>query len=53
MGFRGQCAGQQSSAAHVFERTQTREKELNDAMKQEHARREAAVNNIALARDAK
>ena len=43
----------------VFERNQRRETEINDALKQEHARREAAVKNLyrlralRLARDAK
>ena len=37
---------QRKMAESVFARTQTREKELNDAMQQEHARREAAVNNM-------
>jgi hypothetical protein len=37
---------QREFAETVFERTQRREKELNDALKQEHARREAAVKNM-------
>ncbi len=43
----------------VFERNERREAEINNAMKQEHARREAAVKNmyrlraLRLARDAK
>lgn len=46
-------------AESLFERTQRREAELNEALKQEHARREAAVKNmyrlreLRLARDAK
>jgi hypothetical protein len=46
-------------AETLFERTQRRETEINDALKQEHARREAAVKNmhrlraLRLARDAK
>jgi hypothetical protein len=46
-------------AETLFERTQRREAELNEALKQEHARREAAVKNmyrlreLRLARDAK
>jgi len=46
-------------AENLFERTQRREAELNEALKQEHARREAAVKNmhrlreLRLARDAK
>jgi hypothetical protein len=30
----------------VFERSQRREKEVNDALKQEYARREAAIKNM-------
>ena len=30
----------------VFERNQRRETEINDALKQEHARREAAIKNM-------
>jgi hypothetical protein len=43
----------------IFERNQRREKEINAAVKQEYARREAAVKNmyrlraLRLARDAK
>jgi hypothetical protein len=33
-------------AETVFERNERREAEINDAMKQEHARREAAVKNM-------
>jgi phosphopantothenate synthetase len=46
-------------AENLFERTQRREAELNEALKQEHARREAAVKNmyrlreLRRARDAK
>lgn len=46
-------------AESLFERTQRREAELNEALKQEHARREAAVKNmyrlreLRLARDGK
>jgi hypothetical protein len=46
-------------AESLFERTQRREAELNEALRQEHARREAAVKNmyrlreLRLARDAK
>jgi hypothetical protein len=46
-------------AETLFERTQRRETEINDALKQEHARREAAVKNVhrlralRLAREAK
>jgi phosphopantothenate synthetase len=46
-------------AETLFERTQRRETEINDALKQEHARREAAVKNmhrlraLRMARDAK
>ena len=48
-----------AEAETVFERNQRRESEINDALKQEHARREAAVKNmyrlraLRLARDAK
>ena len=50
---------QREIAETVFERNQRRETEINDALKQEHARREAAVKNLyrlralRLARDAK
>jgi hypothetical protein len=46
-------------AETLFEQTPRRETEINDALKQEHARREAAVKNmhrlraLRLARDAK
>jgi len=46
-------------AETVFERMRRREVEINDALKQEYARREAAVKNmyrlraLRLARDAK
>jgi hypothetical protein len=46
-------------AESLFERTQRREAELNEALKQEYARREAAVKNmyrlreLRRARDAK
>ncbi len=45
-------------AETVFERNQRRETEINDALKQEYARREAAITNmyrlrrLRLARDA-
>ena len=50
--------GQRELAETVFERSQRREKEINNALKQEYARREAAVKNmyrlraLRLARDA-
>ncbi len=50
---------QRDIAETVFERNQRRETEINNALKQEHARREAAVKNLyrlralRLARDAK
>ncbi len=50
---------QRELAETVFERNERREMEINNAMKQEHARREAAVKNmyrlrsLRLARDAK
>jgi len=50
---------QREVAETIFERNQRRESEINDAMQQEHARREAAVKNmfrlrsLRLARDAK
>lgn len=50
---------QREIAETVFERNQRRETELNDALKQEHARREAAIKNmyrlrsLRLARDTK
>ena len=37
---------QRALAETVFERNQRREVEINDAMKQENARREAAVKNM-------
>jgi hypothetical protein len=37
---------QRDFAETVFERNQSRETEINDALKQEHARREAAVKNM-------
>jgi hypothetical protein len=46
-------------AETVFERSQRREAEISEALKQEHARREAAVKNmyrlraLRLARDTK
>jgi phosphopantothenate synthetase len=33
-------------AETIFERTQRREKEINDALKQEYARRETAITNM-------
>jgi hypothetical protein len=50
---------QREIAETVFERNQRREMEINNALKQEHARREAAVKNmyrlrsLRLARDTK
>jgi hypothetical protein len=50
---------QRELAETVFERSRRREEEINNALKQEYARREAAVNNmyrlraLRLARDAK
>jgi hypothetical protein len=50
---------QRELAETVFERSQRREKEINNALKQEYARREAAVKNmyrlraLRLTRDAK
>ena len=50
---------QRAVAETVFDRNQRREAEINDALKQEHARREAAVKNmyrlraLRLERDAK
>ena len=50
---------QREIAETVFERNQRRETEINNALKQEHARREAAVKNmyrlrsLRLARDTK
>jgi len=50
---------QRELAETVFERNQRREKEINNALKQEYARREAAVKSmyrlraLRLARDAK
>jgi hypothetical protein len=49
----------QQHSETVFERNQRREAEINDALKQEYARREAAVKNmyrlraLRLERDAK
>lgn len=37
---------QRKLAETIFERNERREAEINDAMKQEHARREAAVKNM-------
>jgi hypothetical protein len=37
---------QRTVAETVFERDQRRQTEINDALKQEHARREAAVKNM-------
>ena len=37
---------QREVAETVFERNQRRETDINDALKQEHARREAAVKNM-------
>ena len=37
---------QREIAETVFERNQRREKEINNALKQEYARREAAVKNM-------
>lgn len=37
---------QREIAETVFERSVRREAEINDALKQEHARREAAVKNM-------
>jgi len=50
---------QRAFAESVFERNQRREAEINAALKQENARREAAIRNmyrlraLRLARDAK
>jgi hypothetical protein len=50
---------QRAFAETVFERNQRREAEISDALKQENARREAAVKNmyrlraLRLARDAR
>ena len=50
---------QRAFAETVFERNQRRDAEINEALKQENARREAAVKNtyrlraLRLARDAK
>jgi hypothetical protein len=50
---------QREIAETVFERNQRREAEINDALKQEHGRREAAIKNmyrlreLRLARDTK
>jgi hypothetical protein len=50
---------QRDMAETVFERNQRRETEINDALKQEYARREAAIANmyrlrrLRLARDEK
>jgi hypothetical protein len=51
--------GQREIAETVFQRNERREAEINDALRQEYARREAAVKNmyrlraLRLARDAK
>ena len=37
---------QRQIAETVFERNQTREAKINDALKEEYARREAAVKNM-------
>jgi hypothetical protein len=37
---------QRELAETVFQRNERREAEINDAMKQEHARREVAVKNM-------
>jgi hypothetical protein len=37
---------QREVAESVFERGQRREREINDALKQEYARREAAIKNM-------
>jgi len=37
---------QRAVAETAFDRNQRREMEINDALKQEHARREAAVKNM-------
>ncbi len=37
---------QREIAETVFERNQRRETEINDALKQEYARREAAIKNM-------
>jgi hypothetical protein len=37
---------QRELAKTVFERNQRRESEINDALKQEHARRERAIKNM-------
>ena len=39
-------ADQRAFAETVFERSQRRDAEINDALKQENARREAAVTNM-------
>jgi hypothetical protein len=40
-------AGEQREVAEsIFERGQRREREVNDALKQEYARREAAIKNM-------
>jgi hypothetical protein len=50
---------QREIAETIFQRNQRREKEINDALKQEYARREAAIKNmhrlraLRLGRDAK
>jgi hypothetical protein len=38
--------GQRAFAETVFERNQRRDTEINEALKQENARREAAVKNM-------
>jgi phosphopantothenate synthetase len=37
---------QREIAETIFQRNQRREKEINDALKQEYARREAAIKNM-------
>ena len=37
---------QREVAESIFERSQRREREINNALKQEYARREAAVKNM-------
>jgi hypothetical protein len=39
-------ADQRAFAENVFQRNQRRDVEINDALKQENARREAAVTNM-------
>ena len=38
--------GQRAFAESIFERNQRRDAEINEALKQENARREAAVKNM-------